>query len=232
MSTAPRAPGWVPSMNHSDVVARVHGPGLPPVHASIVARTTPFGPLELGDRQPPCSRGRTHATAARPRSARSPAVRERGFEWSLLPIQTPIASAGASDRLGGARNPYVARSRASLAVPVLTAAGRRLPARAVVGSPSLADQIGFCFGSVLPGEDVGDEERGLWRDGRRRLPAFGRPPDDLAVRAADLEDHPRRHVGAAVRDRPEGRGQVERPDLDRPERTGQAGLQEQLRARR
>ena len=38
-----RAPGCVPAMNHSVVVSRVHGPGLPPVHASIVAWTTPFG---------------------------------------------------------------------------------------------------------------------------------------------------------------------------------------------
>jgi hypothetical protein len=30
-------------MNHSVVVSRVHGPGLPPVHASILARTTPPG---------------------------------------------------------------------------------------------------------------------------------------------------------------------------------------------
>jgi len=32
-------------MNHSVIVARVHGPGLPPDQRSIVARTTPFGAL-------------------------------------------------------------------------------------------------------------------------------------------------------------------------------------------
>jgi len=39
-------------MNHSDVVSRVHGPGLPPVHASMVARTTPPGRLNEVTGQP------------------------------------------------------------------------------------------------------------------------------------------------------------------------------------
>ena len=58
--------------------------------------------------------------------------------------------------------------------------------------------------------------------GRRSL------PDDLAVGPFDGEDHPRRDVDAAVRERAVGRGQVERPDLDRAERSGQARLEEGL----
>jgi hypothetical protein len=45
-------PGCVPSMNHDVVTARVHGPGAPPVHASMVALTTPFGALNLASGQP------------------------------------------------------------------------------------------------------------------------------------------------------------------------------------
>src|SRR5207247_6468327 len=37
------APGWVPEMKYSVVVCRVHGPGFPPVKASILAFTTPLG---------------------------------------------------------------------------------------------------------------------------------------------------------------------------------------------
>ena len=51
----------------------------------------------------------------------------RGYEWSLLPIHTPTASAGAFLFAGGARNPYAWTSRLSLVVPVLYAAGRRRP---------------------------------------------------------------------------------------------------------
>src|SRR3954462_4693346 len=36
-------PGWVPLMNHSLMVLRVHGPGLPPLYASMVASTNPLG---------------------------------------------------------------------------------------------------------------------------------------------------------------------------------------------
>ncbi len=66
-----------------------------------------------------------------------------------MPIHTPTAQAGASGFRGGARYPYVERSRASFAVPVLTAAGRRLPC-GPLNSASFSAQIGFCFASVLP----------------------------------------------------------------------------------
>ena len=46
----------------------------------------------------------------------------------------------------------------------------------------------------------------------------------------DLVDHPRLDPDAAVGDRREGRGQVEWCHLDRPERSGEAGLQERLPA--
>jgi hypothetical protein len=49
-------------------------------------------------------------------------------------------------------------------------------------------------------------------------------------RVADREDDPRGGAGAAVGERAIGRGEVERPDLDRPDRAGQAGLEEALRA--
>ena len=47
----------------------------------------------------------------------------------------------------------MARSRASFAVPVLTATGRCWPLGPVADLEA-ADQIGFWLGSVLPGEDV------------------------------------------------------------------------------
>ena len=46
-STAPRRPGCVPAMNHSLTVSRVHGPGRPPVHASIRLETTSSGRLNV-----------------------------------------------------------------------------------------------------------------------------------------------------------------------------------------
>jgi hypothetical protein len=39
-------------MNHAVVRARVHGPGLPPDQASIVAVTTPLGDLKFVTGQP------------------------------------------------------------------------------------------------------------------------------------------------------------------------------------
>src|SRR4051794_33921545 len=76
----------------------------------------------------------------------------------------------------------------------------------------------------VAGEDVLDEERGLWRDGRLARGLRGLP-DDLPVRADDLEDHPRRHTHATVRDRPVCRREVDRPDLDSAERAREAGLE-------
>ena len=97
-------PAGCPSMNHSVTVSRVHGPGAPPVHASIRGLDDALRRAERRDRLLRASgRGRTPATAAPRRSARSRASRERGFEWSLLPIQSPTAIAGAFGSFGGAR---------------------------------------------------------------------------------------------------------------------------------
>jgi hypothetical protein len=42
------APGCVPAMNQAVVLALVHGPGLPPVQASMVALTRPdFGRVKF-----------------------------------------------------------------------------------------------------------------------------------------------------------------------------------------
>ena len=113
-------------MKSSLVVARVHGPGRPPVHASIVADTRPPGRLKSVTGQPfeySLTKACHSGAAAVSEIA---GLRDRGLEWSLLPIQIPTARPGALlSALGGARKPYVARSRASLAVPVLAAAGRR-----------------------------------------------------------------------------------------------------------
>src|SRR5207237_6318791 len=75
---------------------------------------------------------------------------------------------------------------------------------------------------------VRDEERGLWRDGLRRG-RIGSVVDDLPGRVLDLEDDPRRHVGATVRERAVGRGEVDRADLDGADRAGEAGLEEAVR---
>src|SRR3954470_19951063 len=73
----------------------------------------------------------------------------RGFEWSLLPSHTPTARPAAAGSFGGARNPYVARSRTSSVVPVLAAAGRRDPSFVLCNARAVA-QTGFCLGSLLP----------------------------------------------------------------------------------
>jgi len=90
-------------MNHSLVVSRVHGPGAPPVQASIRARTMPVGRLKLAtgifavrSRMNACQSG---AAAVREIAG----FFECGFEWSLLPIQIPVAMAGARRSVGGAR---------------------------------------------------------------------------------------------------------------------------------
>ena len=118
--------------------------------------------------------------------------------------------AGALGSAGGARKPYVARSRASFAVPVFdgrrAGAGRRPVARARGSST----RSGSACGSVLPWRMSVDEEGGLRAHGLDRPSAWRRAIDDLARRVADLEDHPRRDARAAVGDRAVGRGQVER----------------------
>src|SRR5882672_10758692 len=136
-------------MNHSLIRARVHGPGLPPDHLSIEALTTP-----LGRRNVETGQFWVYSrTKARHRGAAAVSeiagCRARGSEWSLLPIHTPTARAGRPAVVGGARKPYVARSRASFAVPVFTAAGRCVPFF-VLRNSSFADQIGFWERIVLP----------------------------------------------------------------------------------
>ena len=151
-STAFFAPGWVPLMNHSLIVSRVQGPGLPPVHASIRAWTTPFGGAKLATG---CLFVRSRTKACHSGAAAVSEIagwRERGFEWSLLPIQSPIASAGAVGSLGGARKPYVARSRASFAVPVFAATGRRCAGRPVLDLEDLRpDRVLVGVGVALAG---------------------------------------------------------------------------------
>src|SRR5947208_15769654 len=73
----------------------------------------------------------------------------RGLEGALLPSQTPTARPAALGSSGGARKPYVDRSRTSSVVPVLAAAGRRSPF-AVLCIASAVAQTGFCLGSLLP----------------------------------------------------------------------------------
>src|SRR6185503_20191580 len=148
-STAFRPPGWVPLMNHSTFVSRVHGPGAPPVHASILARTTPLGGLNVASG---CFEVRSRTNACQSGAAAVNEVAgffDFGFEWSLLPIHSPTAYAGAAPSFGGATKPYVARSRASFAVPVLAATARWSPWGPLRISRTF-DQIGLCFGCVLP----------------------------------------------------------------------------------
>src|SRR2546423_12033728 len=137
-------------MKSSVVLGRVQGPGRPPVHASIVAETMPAGRLKSVTGQL-FEYSLTNACQSGAAAVSEIAgLRDRGLEWSLLPIQIPTARPGALlPALGGARKPYVARSRASLAVPVLAAAGRR-ECPGPFRSWRTADQMGFWRGSVLP----------------------------------------------------------------------------------
>ena len=137
-------------MNHSRTVCLVHGPGAPPDQASIVAWTTPFGGLKsLTGAWFVRSRTKACQSGAGPVREIGGSPLARGYEWSELPIQTPTATAGRLLSAGRARYPYVARSRVSLVVPVLTATGRRSPCGPFEISSTLL-QIGFCDGSVLP----------------------------------------------------------------------------------
>src|SRR4029079_8085805 len=134
-------------MNHSLIVAWVHGPGFPPDHLSIVAWTTSFGRwTEVTGHFFVYSRMKArHSGAAAVSDVAGFAA--RGNEWSLLPIQTPTTRPTPSF-LGG-RNPYVPRSRASFVLPVFPAAGRRrLPSGP--RSSVFAAQMSFCAGSVFP----------------------------------------------------------------------------------
>jgi hypothetical protein len=135
-------------MNSSARVSRVHGPGDPPDHASIRDWTTLSGRLNCATGQS-FDRSRTNARHSGAAAVRDVAgFFDFGFEWSLLPIQIPTARPG-TPSLPGGRKPYVARSRASFAVPVLTAAGRRVFLGVFV-SIVFSAQIGFWRGSVLP----------------------------------------------------------------------------------
>ena len=150
----------------------------------------------------------------------------RGAEWSLLPIQIPTARPGADGSFGGARKPYAPKSAAASAVPVFTAAGRRLPPGPLRSSRVLA-QIGFWMHVGVAVEDVADEECGLRRHGLRAL-GLRRRVHGLAVRPRDRQDHPRRDVDTAIREGAECRGELDRLGLDRADRAGQAGLQERI----
>jgi hypothetical protein len=90
-------------MKSSLTVSLVHGPGRPPDHASIVADTMFFGAWK--------SATGSFAETSRTNACQSGAAavseiagfRARGLEWSLLPIHTPTASAGAFGSSGGPR---------------------------------------------------------------------------------------------------------------------------------
>src|SRR5215211_124749 len=136
-------------MNHSLTVSRVHGPGLPPDHLSAVAWTTPSGGSKSASGMSVLY-SRRNACHTWPAVVRDVAwMRVCGAEWSLFPIHTPTATAGASMSSGGARNPYVEKSLRLSAVPVFAAAVRRSPSGPLL-SESVCDQKAFCFGSVLP----------------------------------------------------------------------------------
>ena len=98
-----RAVGCVPRTKNSLRVSRVHGPGFPPDQASIVAVTTLLGRwnLAIGHFFEYSSTNACHSGAAALIDVAG--SRERGSEWSLLPIQIPTTSPGLSLSFGGAR---------------------------------------------------------------------------------------------------------------------------------
>src|SRR4029079_10112374 len=122
---------------------------LPPDQRSMDSRTSPPGRWKSATGHF-LVYSRTKACQTSPEASRDVVVLfVRGAEWSLLTIQIPTASPGAFGSLGGARNPYAPKSAAASAVPVLTAAGRRLPPGPLRSSRVLA-QIGFWCMPVLP----------------------------------------------------------------------------------
>ena len=106
----------MPGTKNSLIVLVVNGPGLRPVNASTVAVWMSLGGLNSAIGSPLLtSRMIADQSGAEVSSESLPSL----GVLSLLPIQTPTASAGAFLSAGGARKPYAATSRLSLVVPVL-----------------------------------------------------------------------------------------------------------------
>ena len=122
------------------------------------------------------------------------------------------------------------RSRASLVVPVLAAAGRRDPP-GPLRSASFSAQMSFWRGSVLPAR-MSLTRNADCAETARSPSGFGAFQTTLpsALRTSRTIRGGTRMP--PLRDRPVRRREVERADLDRAERTRQARLQEGLRAAR
>ena len=107
-------------------------------------------PLEVGrPASPSCSRGRTRATAARPRSARSPASRRAGSSGRCCPSRRRRRAPARSVRR---RREEAVRREVARVVRRAGLDRRRPPvaARARCAARASSAQIGFCVGSVLP----------------------------------------------------------------------------------
>ena len=109
---------------------------------------------------------------------------------------------------------------------------RRAPvaALAVVDSASFADQIGFCFLSVLPARMSVTRKAACGEIAAvpARVRAPSRRPSPSGPRISRIIRGGTRTPPLAIV--AVGRGQVDRLDLDRAERAGQPGLQERLAA--
>ena len=214
--------------SHEPFLGRVArpGPGRPPDQASIVAWTTSFGRRNevtgqflrvVTDERPPQRRGGGQR-GRRFRGARERVVAVAHPDPDGEPDARPRPAAAGSHTCRGRGRRWSCRSS-----PPPAGALPPGPLR----SSSFSAQMWFWRGSVLParmsvtGMPLCGETAAFAL--RRRAPA--RPP---AVGAADLEDHPRGTRTPPFADRAVGRRQVERSDLDGPERAGQAGLQEGL----
>src|SRR4030095_2787839 len=126
--------------------------GFRPVHGSTFALTSPSagtGKSLIAHFAVASSRkpGQTNVVTSIENSGSSGVETS---ELSLLPFHAPTASAySPADRpsdVGGAMKPYALRSLASLLVPVLSVAGRRLPASFVIAN---LPQYGLTLGFVL-----------------------------------------------------------------------------------
>jgi hypothetical protein len=115
----------------------------------------------------------------------------------------------------GARNPYVARSRASFEVPVLAATGRRVPPLALK-TASFADQMGFCFLSVFPARISLTRKAACWETAA--VPVVCGACQMTWPSGARSQDHPGRDADAAVGQRAVCRREVDGPDLDGAQR--------------
>ena len=119
-----RSVSSVPLMNSSLTVDVVPGPGSMPLNVSTVFSTMPSGRLNLAIGMPLVT-----SVMILFQSGAVVVVEKTGLTGaaSELPIQTPTAIAGAFGLSGGATKPNASMSLLSSVVPVLYAAGRRVP---------------------------------------------------------------------------------------------------------